>query len=307
MAVQEALAWGHVADAVRGVDRRRLVRRVIDEFREHQLLIASGGIAFRVLLATVVGALFVMGLLGFFGLSEVWRSDIAPDLRSSVSDPAFRLLNDAALQVLQGKAFFWVTAGAAIAIWQLSGVIRASGQTLNRIYETEESRSLPRELWDSIKAAVLVGALMIATLAVVRLGALPIDDVLGSSAIAAVVSFVVRWTVAAVLLTAAVGVVVRNGPTTDRPLHWVSFGSALTVAGWLVSSVLFGLYLSVFASFGSVYGVLLATFLLVEYLYVAAIVFLGGLVVDHLVREEGDRDCSATRLSRGLRSPASSC
>jgi len=28
----------------------------------------------------------------------------------------------------------------------------------------------------------------------------------------------------------------------------------------------------------------------VEYLYVAAIVFLGGLVIDHLVREEADRD-----------------
>ena len=71
--------------------------------------------------------------------------------------------------------------------------------------------------------------------------------------------------------------------------------------------LLYGLYLSVFASFGSVYGVLLAAFLLVEYLYVAAIVFLGGLVVDHLVREEADHDGVSYSSSRGPRSPASSC
>ena len=249
------------------------------------MLIAAGGIAFRALLATVVGTLFVTGLLGFFGLAEVWRSDIAPDLRASVSDPAFRVINDAALSVLQHKAFFWVTAGAAIAIWQVSGVIRAAGQTLNRVYGVEESRPLARELRDSILAAALVAVIVIATLAVIRLGPLVMDDLLGDSASAALVCFVIRWSIAAVLLTVAVGVVVRAGPCIDRPLHWVSFGSALTVAGWIVSSALFGLYLTVFASFGSVYGALLATFLLIEYLYLAAIVFLGGLTVDHRLAE----------------------
>ena len=47
------------------------------------------------LLETVVGTLFVTGLLGFFGLSEVWRSDIAPDLRDSVSNAAFTVIDDA--------------------------------------------------------------------------------------------------------------------------------------------------------------------------------------------------------------------
>jgi uncharacterized BrkB/YihY/UPF0761 family membrane protein len=56
----------------------------------------------------------------------------------------------------------------------------------------------------------------------------------------------------------------------------------------VISSVLYGLYLSIFASFGSVYGVLLAIFLAIEYLYLAAIVFLGGLAVDrHVQRRAG--------------------
>jgi uncharacterized BrkB/YihY/UPF0761 family membrane protein len=97
--------------------------------------------------------------------------------------------------------------------------------------------------------------------------------------------FVIRWALAGVLLFSAVGLVVRAGPAIDRPLRWVSFGSALTVGGWIVSSILFGVYLSLSHSFGNVYGVLLSAFLLIEYLYFAAVVFLGGLVVDRLVQE----------------------
>jgi membrane protein len=270
------------------MDVRRLARDVVAEFREQDLLLAASGIAFRVLLCTVVGALFLFGLLGFLGLSEVWRSDLAPDVRGSVSDPAFRVINDAALSVLDNKAIFWVTGGLFIVLWQVSRMVRACGQTLNRIYGATEKRSLMSQFWESIKAAALVAVIMVATLAVVRLGPLALDGVLGDSAVGAVISFIVRWAIAAALMTLAVGVVIRTAPTIDRPLRWVSFGSGLTVAGWIVSSLLFGLYLSVFASFGSVYGALLATFLLVEYLYFAAVVFLGGLVVDHLVREEAD-------------------
>jgi len=266
------------------IDIRALARDVVGEFREHQLLIAAGGIAFRVLLATVVGSLFITGALGFFGLDEVWSSDIAPDLRNSVSDAAFRVINDAVTYVLDNKSLFWVTIGAGIAIWQLSGVVRASGQTLNKIYDVEEKRSLAEEVWNSIKVAAAVAVPLLATLCVVRLGPLALDDVLGDSAVARVIGFVVRWTIAAMLLAVAVGIVVRSAPAIKRPLRWVSFGSALTVAGWIISSILYGLYLSVFASFGSVYGVLLSTFLLIEYLYVAAIVFLGGLAVDRLVQ-----------------------
>lgn len=288
METRDALALGRVGDAVEEVDPRQLARDVVAEFREQDLLLAASGIAFRVLLCTVVGALFLFGLLGFLGLAEVWRSDLAPDVRSSVSDPAFRVINNAALYVLDNKAIFWVTGGVLIVLWQVSRMVRACGQTLNRIYSVAEERPLLSQFWDSIRAAAAVAVIMLAALAVVRLGPLVFNDALGDSTVVAVISFIVRWALAAALMTLAVGVVVRAAPSIDRPLRWVSFGSALTVGGWIVSSLLFGLYLSVFASFGSVYGALLAMFLLVEYLYVAAVVFLGGLVVDHLVREGAD-------------------
>ena len=287
MEVREALAPDRVADAIGDVQWRRLARQVVEEFREDQLLVSASAIAFRVLIATVVGALFVAGMLGFLGLTEVWRSDLAPDLRGSVSDPVYRVIDDAVVYVLENKNVFWVTLGAAIALWQLSRVVRVSGQILNRVYGVKEQdqESVMEGFWTSIKTAAAIAVLLLAVLAVVRLAPLALDDVLGESPVATVVSFLLRWSVAAALLFVAVGLVIRAGPSIDRPLRWISFGSALTVGGWIVSSILFGIYLSLSHSFSNVYGVLLSAFLLVEYLYFAAVVFLGGLVIDRLVEE----------------------
>jgi membrane protein len=264
----------------------RLAPGVIETFREHHLFVAAYAIAFRVLVATVTGTLCLVGLLGFLDLSEVWRSDIAPDVRGSVSDAAFRVIDQAITQVLTGKAFYWVTIGAALAIWQISSVVRTCGQTLNDIYGVDEERPLREWVWASIWTALAIAGLLLATLAVVRLGPLAIDSTLGDSTIVVVAGFLIRWLIAAILLLIAVALVARHGPAVERPIYRVTQGSALTVAGWIVVSIAFGVYLAAFTSFGSVYGVLLSSFVAVEYLYLCAVVFLGGLVVDRLLEKD---------------------
>src|SRR3954451_1432131 len=222
----------------------RLARGVIETFREHHLLVSAYGIAFRVLVATVTGTLCLVGLLGFLDLSEVWRSDIAPDVRGSVSDAAFRVIDQAVNHVLTDKAFYWVTIGAALAIWQISSVVRTCGQTLNDIYGVDEDRPLREWVWTSILTAVAIALLMLATLAVVRLGPLAIDSALGDSTFVVAAGFLIRWLIAAFLLLIAVALVARNGPAVDRPIYSVTQGSVLTVAGWIVVSIAFGVYLA---------------------------------------------------------------
>ncbi len=276
-------------ETVAEVDPRELAGGVLACFREHQLLIAAGGIAFRVFLALVTGTLMTVGLIGFFDLEEIWRQDLAPDLEGAVSPPAYRLIDEAVITVLTSKQVFWVTLGALIAVWQTSGVVRASGQTLNRLYGVDDDRTLWEELRSSLAVGALIGLLMIAALAVVYLGAVAGEALLGDSALADAISFLVRWALASGLLLVVVGLIARTGPGIDRGLHWVGFGSLLTVAGWTLMTILFGLYIREFANFGNVYGGLLTAFLLFEYLYIAAIVFLGGLAVDRLVQEEARR------------------
>jgi membrane protein len=164
-------------------------------------------------------------------------------------------------------------------------VVRATGQTLNRVDGEEEKRSFRREILVSLAAGVAVAVLLIVTMAIVRLGPFVIEDLLGKGAGPDVVGFIVRWTLAAAILLVVVEIVVRAGVTGARSLPWISVGPLLTVLGWILLTLVFGFYLSELVDLGNVYWTLLTVFMLAEYLYAAAIIFLGGLVIDRLVRE----------------------
>ncbi len=238
------------------------------------------------LLALIPALLFVFGALGFLGLDEVWRSDIAPDVRSSVSPAAFTLINDAVIKVLTSQQFYWVTIGLALALWQVSGVVRACHQIIVRIYDGDgKSKSLLEHLGSSIATGAAVGAAILLAVATLRAGGPALDSLLGTNFLAAVLGFIARWSIALMALFFAVGLVVRTAPDLDRPLHWISFGAAVVVAAWAAMSALFWLYLTQIADYASIFGNLATVFVVVEYLYLVTIVFLGGLVLDSLVEE----------------------
>lgn len=276
-------------DGISTLGLREAVEEIAEGFREHNLLVEASGIAFRVLLALIPCALFVLGLIGFLGLDEVWRQDIAPDLRSSVSPAAYRLIDDTVSQVLTQKQIFWVTVGAAIAVWQMSGVVRTVRKILNRMYRADEDRSTARVFLDSLLIGAVVGALLLCALVAVRIGPLAIDPLLGSGTLASIISFLVRWTVAIALLFLTVGILIRTSPDVDQPIRWVSFGAVVVVVIWAVTTLLFGLYLADVADYGSVFGNLATVFILLEYLFLSSTVFVGGLLVDYLAQRRSSR------------------
>jgi membrane protein len=100
----------------------------------------------------------------------------------------------------------------------------------------------------------------------------------------AVVAFLVRWTLAVVLLLLAVGLLVRHAPGTTQTLPWVSLGAAIVIMSWLLVSVVFYLYLTKLGSYESVFGSLAAVIVAMAYLYISTTVFLLGAQLDAIIR-----------------------
>jgi membrane protein len=267
---------------------RELWSQIAGGFRKHELLLYASGISFRVLFALPPLLLFSFGLLGFLSLDEVWRNDIAPDVKAAVSADVFRVINDTVHKVLTQKQLFWASVGAVIAIWEVSGAVRVTMRALNRIYETEEKRDLREQFLVSFALAAALTVLVLGAIAVVKFGPFLFDDLLGKGFGAEAVSLVVRWTVTIALLFAAMALVLRVGPSRERPLAWVSFGAALVVGGWIVISLLFGLYLAQIADYSSVFGNLATVFIVIEYVYLSALVFVTGLLVDSETRKKAE-------------------
>lgn len=244
-------------------------------------MIQASAIAFRVLLTLVPLALFGVALLGLFGLEDIWRDELAPQARDSLSPPAYKLLDDSITAVFEDKVLFWVTAGALIVVWEGSSVVRALVRVLNTIYDVEEDRSDPKRFALSALISAAVLALLLLAVALPRMAAGLVDG--GAADIALTV---LGWALAIAALLGAVGLIVRAAPDIERPLRWVSFGAILVVVAWIVMTLLFGFYVTELADYGSTFGHLATVFIGLEYLFLSATVLIGGLVVDSLV--EGD-------------------
>ena len=137
---------------------------------------------------------------------------------------------------------------AALAVWEVSGIIRASIGALDEIYETPEE-------------SAMVGPLP----ALVRTrGPRPGRDARRDR---------LRWPVAIALVAVAFQLIVHWAPAKHRPYRWASFGSALVV-GWIGETLIFGWYVRSFADFRTPVGSLEMFIFLATYFYVAAIVLL---------------------------------
>ena len=257
------------------------LRRYVDAYVQNDLLTYASAISFQILSAVVPFLLFGFALLGMLHLAGAWSNDLAPRVKGSVSPVAFAFLDESVKKALTNRQLFWITVGFLIALWEVSGAIRGVMGALNHVYGDETRRSWLRRMLVSTALALAVGACWLAAIAVVVVGPLLLGDVSG---VAAVLAFVVRWGVAGLLLLLAVAVLLHYAPERRQPAAWVTFGAVLIMAGWIVMSLGFGFYLRDVADYNSIFGGLASVVVLIAYLYASALVFLGGVQVDALLR-----------------------
>src|SRR3954469_25626038 len=205
---------------------RALAKDVVGSFRESGLPNFASAMAFQVVLALVPFLLFVLALLGFLDLQEVWSNDAAPELQKNVSDTAFKLIDETVRQVLSQKQLWWLTIGLVVTLWELSAATRVTMTALDRVYGYHRRRGLLEMLPRSVVLGAVMGLCVVAAIAVVRFGPLLTGDVHG---VIAALSFLMRWLLAAAVLSVGIGLTVRYGAATRQPVPWVSFGTGLVL------------------------------------------------------------------------------
>jgi membrane protein len=225
-------------------------------------------------------ALFALGLLAGFGLLDLWTTDLAPQVRDAASPAMFKVVDDTVRQVVDSRKTFWVTAGALLAVWQMSGAMRAAMSALDRVYEVDDERPYLRRMGVSIGLGIAVIVLLLAAAA-----SMEIAPRLVNGAVVGPAVDILRIPVAAALLWATVTLVVGVAPAEARSAGRVSVGSTLVIVGWFVASAVFAFYLTHLAEYGSIFGALATIVIVLTYLYISTIAFLTGVQLDALIQQ----------------------
>jgi membrane protein len=168
-------------------------KALVRGYGENDILTYAGAISFRVFFALIPLGLFALGVLGFLHLDEVWRQDIAPEIRANASPAAFTVIKGTVNEVLGQRQLFWITFGAAIAIWEISGAMRAIMRVFNAIYGVEDRRSFWRRILVSCALAAVVGVLVLVAAVAARFAGAAVQAALGGSPVVAVIAFALRW------------------------------------------------------------------------------------------------------------------
>jgi membrane protein len=283
-----------------GLRARELQRALLDGFKQHDLLTYSSAISFQILTAVVPFVISILALAGLLHLGGVWRNHVAPEIHPHVSAAVFSVISSAVDKAFSGRQLLWATFGGGLALWQVSGAVRAVMGAFERIYGATSERPFLRRYLISFALAFVTGACFI--LSTLCLVLAPFFTVRHPGAAWNVFAFLARWVLAVGFLSIAVGLLVHVAPATPQPLPWVSLGTAIVIVSWVTVSVGFYFYLTALASYGSVFGSLASVIVVMAYLYISTTAFLFGAQLDAIIRAQATGVLSGVEVDPQQRS-----
>jgi len=267
---------------------KQIIRLWVDLFDRHSLLTYASAIALRMLIAAVACTLFGLGILGVTHQQELWRKTIGPAIEPKVLPHVFDGIDQTVHRVFSSSSVGLLALAAALAIWEVSAIIRAGISALDEIYETPE----PRPFWIRFPLTFGLGILVLAAM----LGAIAIIWAGHVSGGWGTAILILRWPAAAVLIALAFELIVRWAPAKHRRARWASLGSVLVVVGWIGETLIFTEYVRTVANFRTSVGSLEVFIFLATYFYIAAVILLVAMELDELVRADMERPRNRQKL-----------
>lgn len=260
----------------------------------------------RANVSLMASALAFFGLLGVFPALVVVITSFAlwadPEyvewlmsgLHGIMPTEAWNLMSGELQSLVKGHATqvsVGLVVSLVIAMWSARSAAASVMEALNRIYRTDEERSILAH--EAVVFAFTLGGLVfgLATLAAVALVPAVLAWIEVSAGVAGDLSFF-RWPVLALFMLIAYVLLYRYGPYRVRPHRGrILIGAGVATLLWLAGSALFSIYVARFASYDKTYGSIGAVIVLLMWFYVSAYATLLGALVD----AEMDRRASHRR------------
>lgn len=278
--------------SLRGVRFRHLLVRVWNAIIADRLIGHAAELGFYFLFAlfpTLFCASAIVGLVLQSGPSIQVRmlDHLALVVPSTALDAVLGAFNDIVAAASTGK----ITFGSIVAIWSASSGISALQDTLNAVHKLEETRSYLGARIQAISLTFISIAIAISILAALALGdflaRLAGRQILDAhaAAVASAAAIVLGWSVAVVLVALLISAIYYWAPNWHDPMwHLLTPGTAIAIAGWLLYSLGFRLYLSRFNQYTITYGSLGAVIILMTWFYVTGLMLLVGAEFDSVLR-----------------------
>jgi len=269
VANRKTSALGHLLGQVGGV---------YAEFSQDRIPAVAAGITFFFLLALFPTIASIVSLYGLFAD----RASLVDGLRlvsGFLPEGAVRVLHSDIYRLMREKPedLGWAfVVSFIIAIWSASGGIKALIDGLNIAFETKETRSFLRITASALlfTATITVAAALSAYVGVSSSKWL---NGLSWANIARPCSDALAWPIGFFLCSAIISLICRFGANWPHaPRRWISWGSAIAAAGWILGTFLFSWYVGHYGRYDRTYGDLGAAVGFLTWVWLSLVILLTG-------------------------------
>ncbi|WP_372910780.1 YhjD/YihY/BrkB family envelope integrity protein [Salinigranum sp.] len=240
-------------------------RSVVELVREEEVPFMAASIAYYAIASFVPLLILTLALLSVFGAKQA----LIDVLRSALSGSGSEVLNSV-LSDMRGHGVAGVV-GGLLALWSGIKVFRGLTVAFDELYSRQSELSLLDQLKKSVLAlaTLLVGFVLLSTLSVtLTFVDIPLQY-----------PTLVGNVVAIVVLSAAFLPIFYIMPPVDVTVRHALPGAIVAAVGWVLLQIGFYYYAGSAGKYAA-YGLLGALLLFITFLYLGAIVFLVGVVVN---------------------------
>src|SRR5215213_3287594 len=266
---------------IKGYDAGTLLKRTFAEVWKDGVLGLSAQAAYSFFFSLFPILLFLAPVLSLIGDKQVIVNRLLTRIAVTVPVEAYNLLSGIVKDVVLGEnAPGLISIGLLLAIFSGSAIIDTLIGALNAAYEVND----PRPWWKKRLIAMLftvIAGVVIGFATIVMVGGESIvgflTGVLRVSGDTARVWGVVQYPLALVLLVGIIWLLFYFLPYTKQRKSHVLVGSIVTVALWILITLVFRYYVANFGSYNKTYGTIGGVIILLTWMYwTMAALLIGG-------------------------------
>lgn len=266
----------------------RLTLRVRDSLDRDNATLMAAGLAMYGLLAIFPALTATISIYGLFVTPAAVVHQIggfAGQMPPGVWDVLRMQLQDVAGHQ-HGTLSVAAGLGLLVALWSASSGMSSLMTATTIAYGEREQRGFL--LQTAIALLMTVGAVVALIIMLALAFVVPLVlGTLGTSFGLQIIGEILRWLLLWWFAVLALAIIYRLAPARQRPRwRWVTWGSGIAATLWLVGTVLFTLYVRLFASYQKTYGALSGVVVLLIWFYLSSfLVVLGAEINGELERQ----------------------
>lgn len=271
---------------------KRVIARTYTEVSSDRIGLIAAGCAFWATLALFPSISMLVSLYGLV-FDPVTVEPQLSTMREFLPPAAFQLIAERVHTLVShgaGSLGISLLISTLFALWSTATGTKSMISALNIAYEEIERRSIIR--FQVIALAMTLCAVVGAIFAIATLVAMPVAIAfLGLADKGGFTIQVTSFCVLIVFVMLSLSLLYRFGPCRTSPRwHWVTPGSVVATALWVIASTLFSFYVGHIASYDATYGPLGAVAGVMMWFWVSAYVVLLGAELNAELELQTEQD-----------------